>query len=216
MAFLKSSHRYIVELVYCYKMLCLWSIVDDANTCTPETADPSSVRESPPPAPPPPPIGPLHHYRSYRGPPVPPPPPGPPTGIRGPPLPPASGRPLPFLHPPPGGIPPPPELPPRNIPRHTVAGQSALPSRSSLSRPPPPIPLAPHAPPPPPPPPVARSPTPPMVTMLMEMGFDRPVARVAVERCENFDNSRPPDENIDVLLNWILDHPNAVADEEQR
>ena len=51
---------------------------------------------------------------------------------------------------------------------------------------------------------------------LIEMGFDRPVARIAVERCENYDSSRPPDENLDVLLNWILDHPNAVADEEKR
>ena len=48
------------------------------------------------------------------------------------------------------------------------------------------------------------------------MGFDQPVARIAVERCENFDDTRPPDENIDVLLNWILDHPDAVADEERR
>jgi len=55
-----------------------------------------------------------------------------------------------------------------------------------------------------------------MVNTLIEMGFARPVARIAVERCENYDSSRPPDENLDVLLNWILDHPNAVADEEKR
>lgn len=199
-------------------MLCLWPITDDASACTPESGDPSSViRGTPPPAPPPPPIGPLHLYRSSWGPPVPPPPPGiPSAGIRGPPPPPGIMRPLPPPGPPRSMrvlldsaiLPPPPYLPPRNIPR-PGGGQSATSFRSSVP-PPPPLPLA------TPPPPVARSPTPPMVTMLMEMGFDRPVARVAVERCENFDNSRPPDENIDVLLNWILDHPDAVADEERR
>jgi len=55
-----------------------------------------------------------------------------------------------------------------------------------------------------------------MVNTLIEMGFDRPVARIAVEQCENYDSSRPPDENLDVLLNWILDHPDAVAEEEKR
>ena len=165
-------------------------ITDDARTSTPETS-PVPV-EAPPPAPPPPPIGPVHHYRSSPRPPVPPPPPGlPSAAIRGPP-------PLPSI------VPPAPLVPPRNIPRPTGAN---LPPAISRLTPPPPAP---------PPPPMARSPTPPMVTMLIEMGFDRPVARIAVERCENFDDTRPPDENIDVLLNWILDNPDAVADEERR
>ena len=160
----------------------------------------------------------MHHYRPVSRPSVVPPPPGlPSAGVRGPPPPPAGMRPGPPPGPPPSGNvgpPLPPPLPPRNIPRYAEEGPSPMPSRS-LPPPPPPVapPILPVS---PPPVPVARSPTPPMVTMLMEMGFDRPVARVAVERCENFDDSRPPDENIDVLLNWILDHPNAVADEERR
>jgi len=166
-----------------------------ARNPTPEATDSSPVALSaPPPAPPPPPIRPMHRYHPSPGPPAPPPPAPPPPrlpsaigGYRLPPLPPRG-----IVQPPS-----PPPLPPRNILRtHHVANP-----------PPPPAP---------PPIPVARSPTPPMVTMLMEMGFERPVARIAVERCENFDSSRPPDENIDVLLNWILDHPDAVADEERR
>ena len=167
------------------------SLTDGARTSTPETSP--VAMEAPPPAPTPPPIGPVHHYHSSPRPPVAPPPPGllsaaltTPRGVRAGPPPPPP-PPLP-------SVPPALPLPPRNIPRHAGAN------------------LPPAA----PPPPVARSPTPPMVTMLIEMGFDLPIARIAVERCENFDNTRPPDENIDVLLNWILDHPDAVADEERR
>ena len=179
------------------------------TSSTPEALNSVAVN-APPPAPPPPPIGPSHQYRSSSIP-IPPPPPllvrGPPPRGVGPPAPPI------------GIMPPAPPLPPRNILR--ASRQSLIPA--GPPHPPPAPPLPPPAPiillatpPLPPPPPVARSPTPPMVTMLMEMGFDRPVARIAVERCENFDDTRPPDENIDVLLNWILGHPDAVADEEIR
>ncbi|XP_064390094.1 probable E3 ubiquitin-protein ligase HERC1 isoform X2 [Halichondria panicea] len=59
----------------------------------------------------------------------------------------------------------------------------------------------------------ARAPTPPIVNTFMDMGFSRAQVNIALNRCEVPSNSTE-EARMQLLVSWIIDHPNAVAEEE--
>ena len=48
------------------------------------------------------------------------------------------------------------------------------------------------------------------------MGFMRVVVDIACRRCEIPDDVTEPQQKIDLIITWILEHPDAIEDEEQR
>ena len=52
--------------------------------------------------------------------------------------------------------------------------------------------------------------------MLIEMGFSREVVEIACRRCEMPADDGGVQQRLDLIVTWLLEHPNAMEEEERR